>query len=335
MRAVTFDRPGDPSVLYVAEVPDPPAPGPGEVLLDVVATAVNRADLLQRMGFYQPPPGASDILGLECSGRVAAVGSGVELSPGQEVCALLAGGGYAGQVLVPAGQVMALPEGVGLVDAAALPEVASTVWSNLLSTDTDGAGTSARLAGGEVFLVHGGSSGIGTMAIQLVRALRPSCRIAVTAGSEAKLDRCRELGADITINYRDQDFVAQLRDQTGGHGADVVLDNMGAKYLSRNIDVLAEDGRLVVIGMQGGTKAELDLGALLYKRAALIATSLRGRPPEQKARVCAGVMREVWPAVAAGKIRPIVDRVLPLEQAAEAHQALDDSQHIGKVVLTI
>lgn len=335
MRAVTFDRPGNPSVLHVAELADPPAPGPGEVLLDVAATAVNRADLLQRMGFYQPPPGASDIIGLECSGRVAAVGSGVELPVGQEVCALLAGGGYAEKVLVPAGQVMALPEGVGLVEAAALPEVASTVWSNLLSTEADAAGTSARLAGGEIFLVHGGSSGIGTMAIQLVRALRPTCRIAVTAGSRAKLDRCRELGADITINYRDQDFVAELRAQTDGHGADVVLDNMGAKYLSRNIDVLANDGRIVVIGMQGGTKAELDLGSLLYKRAALIATSLRGRPSEQKARICAGVVREVWPAVAAGKIRPIIDRVLPLEQAGQAHQALDDSDHIGKVVLTI
>jgi NADPH2:quinone reductase len=334
MRAVTFDSPGDPSVLHVAEVPEPPAPGPGEVVIDVVATAVNRADLLQRMGFYRPPPGASDIIGLECSGRVAAVGGGVELSSGQEVCALLAGGGYAEQVLVPAGQVMPLPADIGLVDAAALPEVASTVWSNLLSTATDDAGTSARLAGGETFLVHGGSSGIGTMAIQLVRALQPTCRIAVTAGTQAKLDRCRELGADITINYREQDFVAELREQTDGHGADVILDNIGAKYLSRNIDVLADDGRIVVIGMQGGTKAEIDLGALLYKRAALIATSLRGRPPEQKARICAGLLREVWPAIAAGKIRPIIDRVLPLEQAGEAHQALDDSHHIGKVVLT-
>jgi NADPH2:quinone reductase len=334
MRAVTFDHPGDPSVLHVTNVDDPPAPGPGEVVLDVVATAVNRADLLQRMGFYQPPPGASDILGLECSGRVAQVGSGVELSPGQQVCALLAGGGYASKVLVPAGQVMALPAGLSLVEAAALPEVASTVWSNLLSTETDDAGTSARLAGGETFLVHGGSSGIGTMAIQLVRALRPTCRIAVTAGTPAKLDRCMELGADIAINYREQDFVAELREQTGGHGADVILDNMGAKYLTRNVDALADDGRIVVIGMQGGTKAEIDLGSLLYKRAALIATSLRGRPPEQKARVCAGVMREVWPAVAAGKIRPIVDRVLPLEQAGAAHQALDDSGHIGKIVLT-
>ncbi|HEX4019423.1 MAG TPA: NAD(P)H-quinone oxidoreductase [Frankiaceae bacterium] len=335
MRAVTFDRPGDPSVLRVAEVADPPAPGPGEVVLDVVATAVNRADLLQRMGFYAPPPGASDILGLECSGRVAAVGGGVELSPGQEVCALLAGGGYASKVLVPAGQVMPVPEGVSLIDAAALPETASTVWSNLLSTEPDEVGTSARLAGGETLLIHGGASGIGTMAIQLARALRPTSRIAVTTGTAVKLERCRELGADITIDYSDQDFVAELREQTGGHGADVVLDNMGAKYLVRNVDVLAPDGRIVVIGMQGGTRAEIDLGALLHKRGSVIATSLRGRPPEQKARVCAGVMREVWPAVAAGKIRPIVDRVLALENAAAAHQALDDSLHIGKVVLTI
>ncbi len=335
MRAVTFEHPGDPSVLRVEEVPDPPAPGPGEVLLEVTATAVNRADLLQRMGFYEPPPGASAILGLECSGRVARAGSGVELSPGQQVCALLAGGGYAGQVLVPAGQVMAAPAGIGLVEAAALPEVASTVWSNLLAGDADQIGPSARLADGETLLVHGGSSGIGTMAIQLVRALRPNCRIAVTAGTPEKLERCRELGADITINYRDQDFVAELREQTGGHGADVVLDNMGAKYLARNVDVLAGDGRIVVIGMQGGTKAELDLGALLRTRGCVLATSLRGRPPEQKARVCAGVTREVWPAVATGRIRPVIDRVLPLEQAGQAHQALADSHHIGKVVLTL
>jgi NADPH2:quinone reductase len=333
MRAVTFDSPGDPSVLRVAEVPDPPAPGPGEVLIDVAATAVNRADLLQRMGFYNPPPGASAILGLECSGRVAAVGSDVDLTPGEEVCALLAGGGYASKVLVPAGQVMPLPAGVSLVEAAALPEVASTVWSNLLAAPSDRIGASAQLTDGETLLVHGGASGIGTMAIQLVRALRPTCRIAVTAGSPEKLERCLALGAGLAINYRDEDFVAVLREKTDGHGADVVLDNMGAKYLARNVDVLALDGRIVVIGMQGGTKAELDLGTLLYKRGSLIATSLRGRPAEQKARVCAGVVREVWPAVAAGRIKPIIDRTLPLDRAAEAHEAMDHTSHVGKLVL--
>jgi NADPH2:quinone reductase len=335
MRAVTFDSPGDPDVLRVDEVADPAPPGPGEVLLDVTATAVNRADLLQRMGFYDPPPGASTILGLECSGHIAQTGSGVGFEPGQPVCALLAGGGYAGKVVVPAGQVMPVPAGVDLVEAAALPEVASTVWANLLAQPSDQLGASAMLADGETFLVHGGASGIGTMAIQLVRALRPGCRIAVTAGSAEKLERCRELGADILIYYRDEDFVAVLREQTGGRGADVVLDNIGAKYLTRNVDVLGLGGRVVIIGMQGGTTAEINLGTLLYKRGSVIATSLRGRPPEQKAHVCSGVVREVWPAVASGAIRPVIEQVLPLERVADAHRAMDAADHIGKVVLTI
>jgi NADPH2:quinone reductase len=335
MRAVTFEEAGGPEVLQVREVADPAPPGRGEVLIEVAATAVNRADLLQRQGNYAPPPGASGILGLECSGRIAAVGDGVQLELGSEVCALLAGGGYAAKVVVPAGQVMPVPAGIDLVPAAALPEVACTVWSNLLGSPSDDFGITAALADGETLLIHGGSSGIGTMAIQLVRALRPHCRIAVTAGTPAKLDRCRELGADIAINYRDEDFVAALRDATDGHGADVVLDNMGAKYLSRNLDVLTLDGRLVIIGLQGGTRAELNLGGLLAKRAAVIATSLRGRPIGQKARVCAGVVREVWPAVADGRIQPIVDRVLPLEEAATAHRTVDESGHIGKVVLAV
>jgi NADPH2:quinone reductase len=334
MRAVIFDNPGDPSVLHLADVDDPASPGPDEVLIDVAATAVNRADVLQRQGFYPPPPGASPILGLECSGTIAAVGPQTQWAVGDEVCALLAGGGYATRLLVPAGQVMPVPTGISLVEAGALPEVACTVWSNLLGSESDDIGSTAELADGETLLVHGGSSGIGTMALQLVRALRPECQIAVTAGTSEKLARCRELGADITINYREQDFVAQLSDETGGHGADVVLDNMGAKYLARNIEAIAKDGRIVVLGMQGGTRAELDLGLLMAKRGALLATSLRGRPPEQKARVCAGVVREVWPAVEAGKIRPIIDRMLPLSEAGQAHQAVDDSTHIGKVVLT-
>jgi putative PIG3 family NAD(P)H quinone oxidoreductase len=331
MRAVTQDKAGGPEVLYVVEIADPPSPGPGEILVEVVATAVNRADLLQSQGHYAPPPGASPIIGLECSGRIAAVGEGVDRKVGEEVCALLAGGGYATKVLVPAGQVMPLPGGIDLVEAAALPEVASTVWSNLLGHETDRIGNTAHLADGETVLIHGGSSGIGTMAIQLVRALRPHCRIAVTAGSADKLARCRELGADITINYRDEDFVQRLRDETGG--ADVILDNMGAKYLARNVEVLAADGRLVTIGMQGGTKSELNLAQLLGKRGSVIATSLRGRPADQKARVCAGVVREVWPAVADGRIRPIIDQLLTLDEVAKAHQIVTDSTHIGKVLL--
>jgi len=328
MHAITLEQPGGPEVLRWSEVPDPGQPGPGEVLLDVVATAVNRADLQQRMGFYPPPPGASELIGLECSGTVAAVGGGVTgWSTGDQACALLAGGGYATKVLIPAGQLMPIPDGVDLVEAAALPEVACTVWSNLI--------WKAHLSDGETLLVHGGSSGIGTMAIQLVRALRPKARIAVTAGSAAKLERCRELGADIAINYRDEDFVARMREETGGHGADVVLDNMGATYLTRNVEVLAADGRLIILGLQGGRKAELDLGVLLPKRASIAATSLRGRPAEQKAEVCAGVVREVWPAVTDGRIRPIIDRRLSLADAAEAHRVVDESGHIGKVLLVV
>ncbi|HEV7870405.1 MAG TPA: NAD(P)H-quinone oxidoreductase, partial [Modestobacter sp.] len=268
MHAVTIPQPGGPEVLTWAEVPDPVC-GPGEVLVDVAATAVNRADLLQRQGFYPPPRGASDILGLECSGIVSEVGAGVtQWSVGDEVCALLSGGGYAERVAVPAGQLLPRPSGVELATAAALPEVACTVWSNVFLL--------AGLARGDTFLVHGGSSGIGTMAIQL--AARAGARVFTTAGTAAKLAFCRELGAEVAINYRDEDFVDRVKEATGGAGVDVILDNMGAKYLARNVDALAVGGRLVVIGMQGGTKAELDLGRLLGKRASVHATTLRSRP---------------------------------------------------------
>ncbi|SDF61860.1 putative NAD(P)H quinone oxidoreductase, PIG3 family [Blastococcus fimeti] len=326
MRAVTISEPGSPDVLGWSEVPDPSC-GPGEVIVDVAATAVNRADLMQRQGFYPPPKGASEILGLECSGVVSEVGQGVTgWSVGDEVCALLSGGGYAERVAVPAGQLLPRPAGVELATAAALPEVVCTVWSNVFML--------AGLSRGDTFLVHGGSSGIGTMAIQL--AARAGARVITTAGTQAKLDVCRELGADVTINYRDEDFVEKVREATGGRGVDVVLDNMGAKYLSRNIDALAVGGRLVVIGMQGGTKAELDLGKLLAKRAAVHATGLRGRPatgPGGKAEIIEAVRREVWPDVERGTVRPIVDRRLPMSRAAEAHRAVEASEHIGKVLL--
>lgn len=324
MRAVIAAEPGGPEVLTVADLPDP-EPGPGEVIVDVVATAVNRADLLQRRGFYNPPPGSTDILGLECSGVISALGDGVEgWAVGDPVCALLVGGGYAEKVAVPAGQLMPIPDGVDLETAAALPEVACTVWSNVFMV--------AHLQPGQVFLVHGGAGGIGTFAIQLAHAF--GATVAATAGSDDKLERCRELGAQITINYRDQDFVEVLREATEGRGADVILDNMGAVYLARNVSALALDGRLVVIGLQGGTKAELDLNALLRKRAAVIATALRARPPEQKAEICAAVVEHVWPLVAAGSVRPIVHDRLPLESAADAHRTLEDSSHVGKVLLT-
>lgn len=326
MRAVTISRPGGPEVLGWNEVPDPVC-GPGEVLVDVVATAVNRADLLQRQGHYPPPPGASEVLGLECSGVVGEVGEGVTgWSVGDEVCALLSGGGYAEQVAVPAGQLLPRPAGVELATAAALPEVVCTVWSTVFLL--------AGLRAGDVFLVHGGGSGIGTMAVQL--AARAGARVAVTAGSAEKLAFCRELGAEILVDYREQDFVEVVREATGGHGADVVLDIIGAKYLARNVDVLATGGRLVGIGMQGGSKAELDLGKLMRKRASVAATTLRSRPaagPGSKAEIVAAVRHDVWPDVERGVVRPVIDRRLPMSRAGEAHALLEASGAIGKVLL--
>ena len=328
MRAVTISEPGGPEVLQWTEVPDPVC-GPGEVLVDVVATAVNRADLLQRQGFYPPPKGASEIPGLECSGIISEVGEGVSgWSVGDEVCALLSGGGYAERVAVPAGQLLPRPAGVELATAAALPEVACTVWSNVFQL--------ARLQRGETFLVHGGSSGIGTMAIQL--AARAGARVLTTAGTEAKLAVCRELGADVAVNYREEDFLDRVREETGGRGADVVLDNMGAKYLARNVDALADGGRLVIIGMQGGSRAELDINALLRKRGSVHATSLRTRPatgPGGKDGIVAAVRHDVWPDVERGTVRPIVDRRLPMARAAEAHRVVDASEHVGKVLLVV
>ena len=325
MLAITVPTPGGPEALALAEVPDPTL-APDEVLLDVVAAGVNRADLLQRQGHYPPPPGASAYLGLECSGRVAAVGADVTgWAVGDEACALLAGGGYAARVAVPAGQLLPVPAGVSLVDAAALPEVACTVWSNVFMT--------AALAPGEWLLVHGGSSGIGTMAIQLAHAF--GAHVAVTAGSAQKLEVCRSLGADVLVNYRDEDFVEAVKAATDGAGVDVILDNMGAKYLARNVDALAAYGRLMVIGLQGGTRAELDLGVLLRKRASVAATSLRARPADEKAAIVAAVREHVWPLVASGAVRPIVHARMPLAQAADAHRLLESSTHIGKVLLTV
>lgn len=321
MRAVVVSGTGGPEVLGVTDLPAP-EPGPGEVLIDVVATAVNRADTLQRRGFYPPPPGASDIIGLECSGRVAGLGPGVDAwKVGDEVCALLAGGGYAERVVVPSGQVMPLPGGVSLVEAAALPEVAATVWSNVFMT--------AHLREGERFLVHGGAGGIGTMAIQLATAR--GAEVYATAGSPDKLALCRELGAVAAIDYREDDFVAVLKE---AGGADVVLDNMGAKYLTRNVDALATGGRLVVIGMQGGTKGELDLSTLLRKRASVTATSLRARPVTEKTAICCGVVENVWPRVADGSVKPVIHETMQIEDVARAHQLMEDGAHTGKLVLT-
>ncbi|OKI57996.1 NAD(P)H-quinone oxidoreductase [Micromonospora sp. CB01531] len=322
MHAITIPKPGGPEALVWSEVPDP-EPGPGEVVVEVSASAVNRADLLQRQGQYPPPPGAPAYPGLECSGVVAALGPGVTgWAVGDEVCALLAGGGYAERVAVPAGQLLPVPRGVDLVDAAALPEVACTVWSNVVQL--------ARLAEGETLLVHGGGSGIGTFAIQLGVAL--GATVVVTARS-GKHDRLRELGAAHAIDYREQDFVEEVRRVTDGRGADVILDIMGAAYLPRNVAALATGGRLVVIGMQGGRKGELDLGMLLAKRGSVHATALRSRPLDEKAEIVRGVREQVWPLVESGAVRPVVHARAKLADAADAHRLLETSDHLGKVLL--
>lgn len=324
MHAITIPEPGGPEALVWAEVPDP-EPAEGEVLVDVAASAVNRADVLQRQGFYDPPPGASPYPGLECSGRVSALGPGVSgWSVGDEVCALLGGGGYAEKVAVPTGQLLPVPDGMELVTAAGLPEVTCTVWSNVFMV--------AHLRPTETLLVHGGSSGIGTMAIQLAKAA--GARVAVTAGSKEKLDRCAELGADILINYREQDFLEELRTATDGHGADVILDIIGAKYLDKNVQALATNGRLAIIGMQGGVKGELNLSTLIGKRGAVTATGLRARPASEKAAIVAAVREHVWPLLADGRVRAVVDSTVPMPEVAQAHRALDESGHIGKILLT-
>ncbi|WP_327430142.1 NAD(P)H-quinone oxidoreductase [Streptomyces sp. NBC_01236] len=323
MYAITIPEPGGPEALVWDEVPDP-VPGEGEVLVEVVASAVNRADLLQRQGLYNPPPGASPYPGLECSGRIVETGPGVSgWAVGDEVCALLAGGGYAEKVAVPAGQLLPVPAGLDVRQAAALPEVTCTVWSNVFMV--------SHLRPAETLLVHGGSSGIGTIAIQLAKAV--GAKVAVTAGTKEKLDFCAELGADILINYREQDFVEEIKQATGGAGADVILDNMGAKYLDRNVQALAVNGRLSIIGMQGGIKGELNIATLLNKRAAISATSLRARPLDEKATIVAAVREHVWPLIDSRHVRPVVDRELPMSDAAAGHRVLEESGHIGKVLL--
>jgi putative PIG3 family NAD(P)H quinone oxidoreductase len=323
MRAITIPEPGGPDALVWADVPDP-SPGSDEVVIDVRASAVNRADVLQRQGHYPPPAGAPPYPGLECAGVISALGSDVTgWEVGQPVCALLSGGGYAERVAVPAGQLLPVPAGVDLVDAAALPEVACTVWSNVVQL--------ARLGIGETLLVHGGGSGIGTFAIQLGAAL--GATVLVTARAD-KHDRLRELGAAHAIDYTTEDFVEATKRLTDGRGADVILDIMGGSYLGRNVTALATGGRLVVIGLQGGRKGELNVAELLAKRGSVTATALRSRPAAEKAAIVRGVREEVWPLVESGAIRPIIHRRLPMAEAAEAHRIMESS-HIGKVLLTL
>jgi putative PIG3 family NAD(P)H quinone oxidoreductase len=323
VRAVVITTSGGPEVLSLQEVPDP-VPGEGEVLVEVTAAGVNPADVMQRMGFYPPPPGASAYPGLECSGRITQVGPGVSgWQVGDSVCALMVGGGYAELVAVPAGQLLPIPDGVSLADAAALPEVACTVHASVFGQ--------AGLAPGEVLLVHGGAGGIGTMAIQLAKAR--GATVACTAGSAAKLDRCRELGADHAISYRDEDFVTAVKDFTGGRGADVILDIVGAPYLARNIDALATSGRLVQISVRDGARAEIDLGVLMRKRITIYASTLRARPVPEKTVIVSAVRDQVWPLVASGQVAPVIDRTLPLAEAAQAHRLIEDGGHVGKVLL--
>ena len=345
MKAIEYTN--GPDTLRLTEVHDP-APAQGEVVIDIAATAVNRADLLQSRGLYPPPPGASEILGLECSGRISAVGEGVQgLAIGDEVCALLAGGGYAEKVAVPTGQVMPVPGGVSLHEAASLPEVACTVWSNLAMTGGLGSGILAGDAhwgdlelGAPRVLVHGGSGGIGSHAIQVCRAL--GARVATTCGGPEKAQMCRDLGADLVIDYRAEDFVERVLEWTDdderGAGVDLILDVMGAKYLDRNIRSLAPDGRLIVIGLQGGVKGELNLGRLLPRRAGVLATNLRARPvqgPGGKTGICREVVDNVWPMVAAGDVTTRVSREVPLERAAEALGLLESGESHGKILLTV
>ncbi|GLX02236.1 NAD(P)H-quinone oxidoreductase [Microtetraspora sp. NBRC 16547] len=315
MRAIVITEPGGPEVLDWQEVPDP-EPARGDVVIDVAASAVNRADVLQRQGFYPPPKGASEIPGLECSGTVIEVGADVEgFQPGDRVCALLVGGGYAERVAVPWQQVMPVPVGVSPLEAAGLPEVACTVWSNVFM--------GARLRKGETLLVHGGTSGIGTLAIQLAKAY--GSRVIATAGSAEKVRQCLELGADEALNYREEDFSVKK--------ADVILDIVGAAYLKKNLDALAVGGRLVVIGMQGGRIGELDLGKLLAKRASISAAGLRARPVDEKGAICRGVVNDVWPLISAGAIKPVIYASVPMREAAEAHRMLESGEHIGKILL--
>jgi putative PIG3 family NAD(P)H quinone oxidoreductase len=325
MKAVLIDRPGDESVLRIGEA-EVPALGPGQLRIAVEATAVNRADLLQRQGMYPPPPGASPILGLECAGIVAAVGDGVTgWKSGDRAMALLAGGGHAEQVVVDAGSALRVPDGLSLEEAAAVPEVFLTAFLNLFQL--------GALARGGSALVHGGGSGVGTAAIQLAKAA--GARVFVTAGSDDKCARCRELGADVAIHYRNESFAARVAQETEGRGVDVVLDSIGAPYLADNLASLAVGGRLVLIGLMGGAKVEANLAVLLAKRLSVIGSTLRARPPAEKAAIARGFEERFGAELAAGRIRPIVDRVLPLERVADAHRAMKASEHFGKIVLTL
>ncbi|KAL8467931.1 hypothetical protein ACS0TY_031252 [Phlomoides rotata] len=325
MKAIVITELGGPEVLQLQEVEDPKIKD-DQVLIRVAASALNRADTIQRQGRYPPPKGESEYLGLECSGTIEAVGKNVHRwKIGDQVCALLGGGGYAEKVAVPAGQVLPVPTGVSLEDAASFPEVACTVWSTVFML--------SHLSQGETILIHGGSSGIGTFTIQLAKY--HGVKVFITAGSEEKLAACKDLGADVCINYKTEDFVSRVKEETGGKGVDVILDNIGASYLQKNLESLNFDGRLFLIGFMGGTVAEINLTSLLARRLTVQAAGLRNRDPENKARIVNEVEKNVWPAIAAGKVKPVVYKRIPLAEASEGHCLMESSKHIGKIVLLV
>ena len=323
MFAITQKDFGGPETLVWDKVADP-RPEPSEVIIDITSSAVNRADLLQREGNYPPPTGSTDILGLECAGTIVSVGAALTMDRiGERVTALLNGGGYAQKVAISLGQVMSVPEGVSILDAGALPEVACTVWSNLTKV--------LQLREGSTILIHGGGSGIGTFAIQVAKVL--GAKVAVTAGSQEKLNTCASLGADILINYKEQDFVDVIRDTWGG--TDTILDNMGGSYLSKNVEALKRNGHLAIIGMQGGTKVDFQINQLLRKNGTITATSLRGRPEPEKSMICREVEKIVWPWITDGTVKQVIDRVVPIEEAGDAHKILEAGEATGKIVLQV
>ena len=323
MIAIEIRQPGDPDVLVPVERPRP-EPGSGEVLIKVAAAGVNRPDVMQRQGRYPPPPGAPDIPGLEVAGTIAAIGPDVSgRRQGEDVCALVSGGGYAEYCVAPAPQCLPVPRGMDFAAAAALPETCFTVWTNVFER--------GRLAAGESILVHGGSSGIGTTAIQIARAR--GSRVFATAGSAVKCAACEQLGAEHAINYREADFVAAVRDLTGGRGVDVVLDMVGGDYFARNIDALAVEGRLVEIATQRGTKAELVIPTIMQRRLTITGSTLRPRSVPEKGAIARAVHANVWPLLESGAVKPVVFRTFPLARAADAHRLLESSEHIGKLVL--
>lgn len=325
MNAIEITQPGGPEVLQPTTRPAP-HPGPGEVLIAVEAAGVNRPDMLQRQGAYAPPPGASDIPGLEVAGLIAAVGEGVEgWRVGDAVCALVAGGGYAERCVAPAVQCLPVPDGLSLVEAASLPETFFTVWSNLFDR--------ARLQPGESLLVHGGSSGIGTTAIQLGRVF--GVRVFTTAGSAEKCRACEALGAERAINYREEDFVAVVKDATEARGVDVVLDMVGGDYVPRSISCMAVDGRHVSIAFLRGPATTLDLNAVMRRRLTLTGSTLRPRPVAEKAAIAVQLREHVWPKLADGSIRPVIHQVFPLAEAANAHALMETSTHVGKIMLAV